>query len=69
MNCTNEIYESIMRKAMHEYIEKGINTVVFGDIFLEDLREYRETKLASVGMKAVFPLWKRDTVELVNEFM
>ena len=69
LNCTNEVYESIMRKAMLEYIEQDVNTVVFGDIFLEDLREYREKKLAIVGMKALFPIWKRDTVELINEFI
>lgn len=68
-NCTNEVYEAIMRKAMLEYIEQGVNTVVFGDIFLEDLREYRENKLALVEMKAIFPIWKRDTVELVTEFI
>ena len=43
--------------------------VVFGDIFLEDLREYREKKLALVGMNAIFPIWKRDTLKLVNEFI
>lgn len=69
LNCTNEVYEAIMRKAMLEYIEQGVNSVVFGDIFLEDLREYRENKLALVGMKAIFPIWKRNTVKLVNEFI
>ena len=69
LNCTNEIYESIMHKAMVEYIEQEVNNVVFGDIFLEDLREYREKKLAIVGMKGIFPIWKRDTAELVNEFI
>ena len=69
LNFTNEVYETIMRKAMFEYIEQGIHTIVFGDIFLEDLREYRENKLALVGMNAIFPIWKRNTVKLVNEFI
>ena len=69
LNCTNEVYEAIMRKAMLEYIEQGVNTVVFGDIFLEDLREYRENKLALVEMNALFPIWKKDTLELVNNFI
>jgi len=69
LNCTNEVYEAIMGKAMLEYIEQGVNAVVFGDIFLEDLREYRENKLALAGMNAIFPIWKRDTVKLVNEFI
>ncbi len=69
LNCTNEVSEAIMRKAMLEYIEQDVNKVVFGDIFLEDLREYREKKLTIVGMQAIFPIWKRDTLELVNEFI
>jgi len=69
LNCTNEVYEAIMRKAMLEYIEQRVNTVIFGDIFLEDLREYREKKLALVEMNAIFPIWKRDTHELVSEFI
>jgi uncharacterized protein (TIGR00290 family) len=44
-------------------------TVAFGDIFLQDLREYRENNLAKVGMKGIFPIWNRDTTELVQTFI
>jgi diphthamide synthase (EF-2-diphthine--ammonia ligase) len=47
----------------------GVTTVVFGDLFLEDLRSYREAKLAGVGMRAVFPLWGRSTSTLVREMI
>jgi uncharacterized protein (TIGR00290 family) len=43
--------------------------VIFGDIFLEDLRVYRENNLAKIGMKAVFPLWKKDTKVLIHDFL
>ena len=69
LNCTNAVYESIMKKAMLEYKTQNVLKVVFGDIFLEDLRAYRENNLAQMGMKALFPLWKRDTTELALEFI
>jgi uncharacterized protein (TIGR00290 family) len=65
--ATNEEYEDQMRRALAGYQEKGVNCVAFGDIFLEDLRAYREKNLAQVGMRGIFPLWKRDTRELVHE--
>jgi uncharacterized protein (TIGR00290 family) len=52
-----------------EYRSKGISTVAFGDIFLEDLRKYREDNLAKIGMKAIFPIWKRDTAKLAEAFI
>lgn len=67
--CTNDQYEGVMRKAMLDYLAAGIETVAFGDLFLEDLRRYRESKLAEVGMKAVFPLWMSDTTELAHRFI
>ena len=67
--CTNEEYEAAMKTVMMEYADAGIRTVAFGDIFLEDLRAYRESKLSAVGMKALFPIWKRDTSELVQTFI
>jgi uncharacterized protein (TIGR00290 family) len=66
--CVNSIYEERMRKAMLLQKENGVRSVAFGDIFLEDLREYRERNLAQVGMKAIFPIWKRDTRELARDF-
>lgn len=65
-NASNEEYEANMEKVLLKYKEMGITSVVFGDIFLEDLRKYREDKLATVSMDAVFPLWKRDTTELAR---
>ncbi len=67
--CTNKEYEAAMKTVMMEYADAGIRTVAFGDIFLEDLREYRESKLSTVGMKAIFPIWKRYTTELVQTFI
>lgn len=62
-------YERNMEKLLLAAKAEGINTVIFGDIFLEDLRQYREDNLAKAGMKAVFPLWKRDTTEVINTFI
>lgn len=67
--CTNDLYEQQMKKAMLEYLDKGIRTVAFGDIFLEDLRSYREEKLSLVDMQAIFPIWKRDTTELIHTYI
>jgi len=66
---TNEEYEKEMETALLEAKAKGANHVIFGDIFLEDLRAYREQNLAKVGMQAVFPLWKRNTAELISDFL
>lgn len=68
-NCTNEIYEAAMKKVMLDYKDAGIRTVAFGDIFLQDLRDYRERNLAKVGVKAIFPIWQRDTKELMQTFI
>jgi len=66
--CVNPVYEARMEAALRIYLEKGIRKVAFGDIFLEDLRAYRERNLARVGMTAIFPIWKRDTSELIRSF-
>jgi len=68
-NSSDKEYEEKMRKVLLNYKEKGVLDVVFGDIFLEDLRKYREDNLARVGMSGVFPIWKRDTAELANTFI
>jgi uncharacterized protein (TIGR00290 family) len=65
--CTNEVYEAIMAKEMAKYREEGIFTVAFGDLFLEDLRAWREANLARAGMRGIFPIWKRDTAKLARE--
>jgi uncharacterized protein (TIGR00290 family) len=66
--CINPIYEARMEEALRVHLEKGVRKVAFGDIFLEDLRTYREKRLARVGMTALFPIWKRDTRELIRSF-
>ncbi|HZV60143.1 MAG TPA: diphthine--ammonia ligase [Candidatus Eremiobacteraceae bacterium] len=66
--CTNQIYEQRMKEALHLHCQTGTRKVAFGDIFLEDLRAYREKNLEQVGMQAIFPLWKRDTAELIGAF-
>jgi uncharacterized protein (TIGR00290 family) len=67
--ASNEEYEEQMAKLLAKYKKAGINTVAFGDIFLEDLRQYRENKLSSQGLRAIFPIWKRDTKELAHSLV
>lgn len=62
-------YEMEMEKKVKEITNEGIKHTIFGDIFLEDLRKYRESKLLPLGIEAVFPLWKISTKELMNEFL
>lgn len=64
-----EEYQNIMNKTMSEIQAQGITHSIFGDIFLEDLRSYREKQLNNIGMRAVFPLWKQDTSDLIYEFL
>jgi uncharacterized protein (TIGR00290 family) len=66
--CVNRVYEARMEKALRLQYEQGVRNVAFGDIFLEDLRAYREKNLARIGMTALFPIWKRDTRELIRFF-
>ncbi|HJX95686.1 MAG TPA: diphthine--ammonia ligase [Candidatus Acidoferrum sp.] len=66
--CVNPIYEARTEEALRFHRENGVQKVAFGDIFLEDLRAYREKNLARVGMTAIFPIWKRDTRELIRFF-
>ena len=65
---TNEEYERQMEAVLLKARSEGIRHVIFGDIFLEDLRAYREQNLAKAGMEAVFPLWGSDTGRLSREF-
>ena len=61
-NGSYEEYESQMKEVLLQFQQSGVNAVVFGDIFLEDIRKYREENLARVGMKGVFPLWGKDNL-------
>lgn len=67
--CVNLAYEARLEEALRTHLAQGIRKVAFGDIFLEDLRAYREKNLARVGATALFPLWKRDTGELARHFL
>ena len=67
--CTNHEYERLMADEMARYRSLGITTIAFGDIFLEDLRSYRERTLDGCGFKAMFPIWGRDTTELLSTFI
>lgn len=66
---TMEAYNEAMKKQVDWFTEKEINDTIFGDIFLEDLRKYREDQLALANVKAHFPIWKRNTTELLKEFI
>jgi uncharacterized protein (TIGR00290 family) len=67
--CTNDEYENSMRETLEKYKALGVTAVAFGDLFLEDIRKYREDKMALTGMKALFPLWQRETSGLAREFI
>ncbi|MFA6265497.1 MAG: ATP-binding protein [Pseudolabrys sp.] len=67
--CSNEIYEAEMAKAMERAQADGVTHVIFGDLFLADLRAWREEKLKAIGMTAVFPLWLRPTDALAREMI
>jgi uncharacterized protein (TIGR00290 family) len=62
-------YEGKLLETLKRHQDKGVSSVVFGDIFLEDIRKYREQVLAKIGTNCVFPLWKRDTNELARAFI
>ena len=64
-----EVYEQKMLETVSRLKYDGFTHSAFGDIFLEDLKGYREEQLAKQNLKAVFPIWKRDTKELLNEFL
>lgn len=67
--CTNEQYEHAMGKAMESAQAEGVHHVIFGDLFLADIRAYREKHLASCAMTPVFPLWLRPTRRLAEEML
>lgn len=64
--CSNEIYETRMAEAMTTACRQGVTHIVFGDLFLEDIRAYREARLRGTGIAPLFPLWRRPTGELAR---
>ncbi len=67
--CPNDVYEQRMAQVLAEEPLALADTVAFGDLFLEDIREYRVERLGRVGKRAIFPVWGRDTGELAAEFI
>lgn len=65
----NSEYERVMAEAMEKWRARGVQHVAFGDLFLTDVRAYRETQLARAGMNGVFPIWGWDTADMAREFI
>ena len=68
-NVTMDLYNEKMKEKTSQLKSDGLHYAVFGDIFLEDLKAYRDKKLAEVAIQGVYPLWKRNTKELLQEFL
>jgi uncharacterized protein (TIGR00290 family) len=67
--CPNEIYEREMAAAMNDAKARGVTHIIFGDLYLEDVRAYRERQLAGTGITPVFPLWQKPTAALAREMI
>ncbi len=67
--CSNEVYEAAMRKACADAVAQGITAMAFGDLFLEDIRKYREDRLRGTGLEPVFPLWGCVTRDLALQMV
>src|SRR6185312_11294663 len=67
--CPNDMYEARMEEAVERIKAQGGRHVVFGDLFLEDIRAYRDKNLAKAGMTGLYPLWRRDTASLAREMI
>ncbi|MCB9895307.1 MAG: adenine nucleotide alpha hydrolase [Planctomycetes bacterium] len=67
--CTNEDYEQLMKAACEQAVADGVTHMAFGDLFLEDVRDYRVEKLKGTGLEPIFPLWGRRTPELAREMI
>jgi uncharacterized protein (TIGR00290 family) len=68
-NATNEEYELSFEKSLLKFKESGVDSVIYGDIFLEEIRRYREEHLRKLGMLGVFPVWDRDSASLARRFI
>lgn len=67
--CPNDAYEVAMRHVVQRAVNDGISVMVFGDLFLQDIRTYRERQLLGTGLIPLFPLWERDTAALAREML
>lgn len=68
-DCPNEVYQQRMKKAVDEILDEGIEFMMFGDIFLEDVKAYREKMLQGTGLTPVFPVWGENSSTIVKEFL
>ena len=68
-NASNQVYEDVMDELLLKYKTRGVSRIVFGDLFLEDIRAYREKYLRRLGMEGLFPLWMKDTRQLALDFI
>jgi uncharacterized protein (TIGR00290 family) len=67
--CSNEVYETRMREVCRRAVNEGIAAIAFGDLFLRDIRTYRETQLKPTGLEPLFPLWEQPTAALAREMI
>jgi len=67
--CTNELYEQRMQQALEKYRQVGVTHTIFGDLFLAEVRAYREERLSRIGMHGIFPLWGSNTSDLARQFI
>jgi uncharacterized protein (TIGR00290 family) len=68
-SANNATYEAAMLDALRPFREEGISEVICGDLFLRDIREYRDRLFGSIGMRGIYPLWMENTSELAHEFI
>lgn len=68
-NASNKEYETVLIEALMKHRSNYVSSIVFGDLFLEDIRKYREHLLTETKLNGVFPLWKRDTMKLAHTFV
>lgn len=67
--CLNETYEALMGAFVRQAVSDGVKQIAFGDLFLEDIRRYREEKFAGMGLKPLFPVWGHDTAALARQMI
>jgi uncharacterized protein (TIGR00290 family) len=68
-NSSNDVYQQRMSECLLAHKARGVTSIAFGDIFLEDLKQWREDNLAQIGLRGVFPIWKNEPRALMQEFI
>ena len=67
--CSNDVYEDLMGGAVRRAVVEGVSAIAFGDLFLEEIRQYRERRLSGTGIEPLFPLWRMPTENLAREMI